>query len=108
MACEPEIFFVYITTSNKEEASTIGKALVEEHLAACANIVPEMSSVFYWEGKLEEASESILLVKTGKTKLEKLIARVKELHSYDVPAIVAMPIKEGNPDFVKWVKDETE
>ena len=107
MTCAREIFLVYITASNKEEACRIGKALVEEKLAACANIVPEMNSIFYWEGKLNEASESILIVKTSEERLQELIGRVKELHSYDVPAIVVLPIFDGNPDFIDWVKKET-
>ena len=96
---------VYVTTSSEDEAKKIGKALVEEKLVACANIIPKISSFYYWQNKFEEDSESILLLKTKNSLVEKVIKRTKELHSYDVPAILEVPIKSGNEDYLKWIED---
>jgi periplasmic divalent cation tolerance protein len=101
------VMFVYVTASDVEEAKTIGRRLVEEQLAACANILPGATSIFRWQGKLEEASEAVLILKTTEQKLETLIERAKALHSYDCPCIEALPVVEGNRDFLEWVVRET-
>lgn len=97
------VIFVYVTAADLDEAKTIGRALVEEQLAACANILPGATSIFRWQGKLEEASEAVLILKTTEQKLETLIARAKALHSYDCPCIEALPVVDGNRDFLEWV-----
>lgn len=97
------VMFVYVTTGDREEALSIGRRVVEEEFAACANILPGMTSVFRWQGKLEEAEEVMLILKTTEEKLERLIARVKSLHSYDCACIEALPVVEGNRDFLEWV-----
>lgn len=101
------VMFVYVTATDAEEAKQIGRQLVAEQLAACANILPGATSIFRWQGKLEEASEAVLILKTTEQKLETLIARAKALHSYDCPCIEALPVVEGNRDFLEWVVRET-
>ncbi|HEV8015895.1 MAG TPA: divalent-cation tolerance protein CutA [Stellaceae bacterium] len=101
------VMFVYVTAADAEEAKKLGRVLVEEQLAACANILPGATSIFRWQGKLEEASEAVLILKTTEQKLERLIARAKALHSYDCPCIEALPVVEGNRDFLEWVVRET-
>jgi periplasmic divalent cation tolerance protein len=98
---------VEVTTSGVEESKKIGKKVVEERLAACANIVPSITSYYWWKGKLEEDSESILLLKTNKRNVDSLIARVKELHSYENPAIISLPIEKGSKIYLDWISDET-
>jgi periplasmic divalent cation tolerance protein len=101
------VMFVYATAANAEEARRIGRQVVEEQLAACANIIAGVTSIFRWEGKLEEAAEVVLILKTTEERLEGLIARVKSLHSYECPCIEALPVVEGNRDFLEWVVRET-
>lgn len=101
------VMFVYVTASDRDEAKAIGRRLVEERLAACANILPGATSVFRWDGKLEEAEEAVLVLKTTEQKLDALIARTKALHSYDCPCVEALPVVEGNRDFLEWVVRET-
>ena len=102
------ITLIYITTENKAEAERIGQALVEEHLAACANIIDGMSSIYRWEGRLMQGNETVLIAKTIEAKVPTLIQRVKALHSYDCPCIVALPITDGNEAFLNWVAGEVQ
>src|SRR5215469_1438485 len=83
------VMIVYVTASNAGEARRIGRTLVEERLAACANITAPVTSIYWWEGKVEEASEAVLILKTTEARLEALVSRVKALHSYDCPCIEA-------------------
>jgi periplasmic divalent cation tolerance protein len=99
--------WVYITTSSPEEARRIGRQLVEERLAACVNIIPGMTSFYWWQGKIEEGSETVLIAKTRAELVEPLTERVKALHSYTVPCIIALPIVGGNRGFLQWIADET-
>jgi periplasmic divalent cation tolerance protein len=99
--------FAYITAANTEEAEHIGRVLVTEQLAACANIFPVMHSVYRWKGAVETAQEAVLVAKTRDTLADALIARVKALHSYQVPCVVILPITAGLPDFLRWIDDET-
>ena len=101
------VMFVYVTAADAEEAKSLGRQLVQEQLAACANILPGATSIFRWQGKLEEASEAVLILKTTEQKLETLIERAKALHSYDCPCIEALPVVDGNRDFLEWVVRET-
>lgn len=93
----------YITTKNKSEALAIGRALVEKKLVACANVLPEMDSVYRWEGKVESAQEAVLIVKTTGKLREKVVTFVKALHSYEVPCIVFYDLHGGNKDYLKWI-----
>jgi periplasmic divalent cation tolerance protein len=99
--------FVYITACDKAEALKIGRMLVEERLAACANVIDNMTSVYWWEGKIEDSAEVVLIAKTKQELVESLISRVKELHSYSCPCIVSWPISAGNPDYLRWIDKET-
>ncbi|MGY9019358.1 MAG: divalent-cation tolerance protein CutA [Alphaproteobacteria bacterium] len=98
--------FVYMAAGSKEEASVIGRCLVEENLAACVNIMDGMTSIYRWEGKLENASETVLIAKTMSNKVEALTERVKALHSYNCPCIVTLAIEGGNLDFLSWIKEQ--
>ena len=98
---------VYITAATPDEAEAIGRTLVAERLAACANILPGMRSIYRWKGAVETAAETVLIAKTRLELADALTARVKELHSYDVPCIVVLPIAAGLPEFLRWIDDET-
>ena len=97
---------IYITAPSFAEAEQIAEAVVTEHLAACANILDGVISLFHWEGKLCHENEAVLILKTTEERVEKLTARIKALHSYDCPCIVALPIDSGNPAFLEWVEGE--
>ncbi len=98
--------FAYITTSGIEESKNIGKTLVEEKLAACVNIIPAIESIYLWKGEIEEDKESLLLAKTKVDNMDKIIKRVKEIHSYETPAILAIPIIEGSKDYLEYLDNE--
>lgn len=100
-------YFIYMTAKNQAEARKIAKALVTEKLAACVNILPEMTSIYRWEGEVEESKEVAIIAKTRKNLFKKLEKRVRELHSYDCPCIIALPIEDGSKPFLKWIKAET-
>jgi periplasmic divalent cation tolerance protein len=95
--------FIYMTTGTAEEAHAIGKALVEEEFAACVNIVDGMQSIYRWDGQVCEAQEVVLIAKTRSDQVGPLIARVKELHAYECPCVLALPIQEGNPAYLEWI-----
>ena len=101
------VCFVYVTVQDADEAGRIAYAVVNEKLAACANILPGMTSVYRWQGKMEAVSEAVLILKTQDSLFQKLEARIKELHSYDVPCIVALPIGQGAQEFLDWIGTET-
>lgn len=100
-------FIAYITAKNQEEAKNIGETVVKEKLAACANIIPAIESVYWWKGKIEKEKESLLLLKTKKALVGRLIKRVKEIHSYDVPCVDIIPVTDGNQDYFKWIEEVT-
>ena len=97
---------LFITTANAGEAQRIADVLLSERKAACINIVPKISSLFWWQGKLESAEESLLIVKTKASVLDEVVNLVKEHHSYDVPEIIALPIIGGNRDYLEWLGKE--
>lgn len=99
------ILAVYMTASGREEAEKIAECLVKEKLAACVNILGPVSSVYAWEGKLEHAEEVAFIAKTVAGKYAQLEARVKELHSYECPCVVAYPVGAGYAPYLNWVKD---
>lgn len=94
---------VLVTASSQKEARKIGMTLLKEKLAACVSIVPKVSSSYWWKGKIETASESLLIIKTEAARVPRLIRTVKQIHSYDVPEVVALPILEGNPEYTRWI-----
>jgi periplasmic divalent cation tolerance protein len=103
-----DAIIVMVTCSNAVEAETIANALLEEHLVACVNIAGRIRSLFHWQGAISRESESLLLMKTTEARFEALARRVKELHSYEVPEIIAMPIRVGNPDYLAWIRESTQ
>jgi periplasmic divalent cation tolerance protein len=102
-----EEIIVLITAASGEEAAAVAAALVDEHLAACVNIVPEVRSLFFWEGKTQDSRETLLICKSRQPLLDKLVKRVKALHSYAVPEIIALPIIGGDRDYLEWVREST-
>ncbi len=98
---------VYVTAADGGEARNIGRQVVKEHLAACANISEGMHSIYRWEGKLCEDTESVLLLKTRRALLERLTTRIRQLHSYSCPCIVACPVIGGNAEYLTWIGSET-
>lgn len=99
---------VFITTGNSAEAEKIADILVNSRKAACVNILPQVDSRFWWQGKIDSADEALLIVKTKASLLDELVSLVKENHSYEVPEIIALPIMGGNRDYLKWINSETE
>lgn len=98
---------VFITCANKIEAQKITNGLINEKLAACVNIIENVNSHFWWEGKVDNALEVMLITKTRKTLLNKLIKKVKSIHSYKVPEIIALPIVGANKDYTDWIYEST-
>jgi len=98
---------VYVTAGGRDEATKLAHAVIDERLAACVNILPEITAVFRWEGAVSEGAETAMIMKSTGALLPKLTARIKELHSYDCPCVVAIPIEGGNKAFIKWIADET-
>ena len=98
---------VFITVSNEDEAARIARTLVESRIAGCVNIIKNIRSIYSWQGKIEDESEVLMIAKTQKALFDDLSRKVKELHSYTVPEIIAMPIVEGSEDYLKWLKEVT-
>jgi periplasmic divalent cation tolerance protein len=98
---------ILITASSTDEATTIARTLVDERLAACVNILPGVRSFFFWEGKTQDAAETLMICKSRSLLLEAVIARVRALHSYSVPEIISLPIMGGLPDYLAWVDNST-
>lgn len=98
---------IYITAPDRQAALSLARILVGERLAACANVLDGATSVYWWEGRLCEESEAVLVAKTTADKLDALIARVREAHPYACPCVVALPIAAGNPAYLEWVRAET-
>jgi periplasmic divalent cation tolerance protein len=98
---------LYVTTESRDEALTIGRAIVEERLAACANVLPTMTSIYHWQGVIEQSDEAVLLLKTRADLADQATQRVITLHSYECPCVVALPVESGNPAYLQWIGDET-
>ena len=98
---------VFITASKENEAVIIARALVEARLAGCVNIIRGIRSVYRWQGNIEDDKEVLMIAKTKKKLFKALEKKVKELHSYTVPEIVAMPIVTGSKDYLQWLNDAT-
>ena len=97
---------VFSACGSAEEARKLARHLVETRVAACVNVIPGAYSVFHWEGKLEEASEWMLIVKTTRARLEALKSELRKMHSYAVPEVVAVPIVDGSEDYLEWLDRE--
>jgi len=97
---------IFVTTSTEEEAHSIAELLLGHKKAACINIVPRIESSFWWQGKLDSAQESLLIIKTKASVLAEIINLVKDVHTYQVPEIIALPIIGGSEDYLKWIDGE--
>ena len=102
-----EFIVIYCTVPNKKEGKEIAVALVENHLAACVNIMDKMESVFSWDGELNEEKEVLLMIKTKKELFDKVKPMIQKLHSYTVPEIIALPIIDADDTYLKWIDHET-
>ena len=96
---------IFITASNAAEAGNIAASLVKEKLAACANVVGGVSSTYWWKGNIETADEVLVIAKSKTALVEKIIERVRQLHSYEVPEIIALPIESGNKAYLQWIEE---
>ncbi|OGS19321.1 MAG: hypothetical protein A2219_07635 [Elusimicrobia bacterium RIFOXYA2_FULL_50_26] len=96
---------IFITASNAAEAGNIASSLVKEKLAACANVAGGVSSTYWWKGNIETADEVLVIAKSKTALVEKIIERVRQLHSYEVPEIIALPIESGNKAYLQWIEE---
>jgi periplasmic divalent cation tolerance protein len=94
---------VFCTVPNRKEADRLARTLVQEKLAACVNIIPGISSIYRWQGKIEKSAELLLVLKTSAKRYPRLEKRIRALHSYTVPEILALPVDRGNSDYLKWL-----
>ncbi len=97
---------VFVTTSDKEEAENIARSLLEERIAACVNIVDNVSSIYWWKEAIESSREALIIIKTRVEKFNKLVETVKKKHSYEVPEIIALPIYIGYSKYLEWIDSE--
>ncbi len=103
---DPDVRVVLVTAPDAEVASGLARALVDERLAACANLVPTVRSIYRWEGALQEDDEVLLVIKTTAAKTPALSERVKALHPYDLPEVLALPAAGGSEAYLDWVRSE--
>lgn len=103
-----DVLFVYMTTPDRTTARELGKALVRERLAACANVLDGVESLYWWQGEIQEAVESVCILKTTAAGYEALEKRARELHPYEIPCIVALPLVRGHAPFLHWIIEETQ
>ncbi len=101
-----KISWIYMTAGSKEEAMKVGKALLEEKVAACINIIDNMNSMYVWKGEVQNDQEVVVIAKTTREKIPALIEKVKAVHSYECPCIIALPVESGYLPFMQWVKEE--
>jgi periplasmic divalent cation tolerance protein len=99
---------VLTTTESETEARKIAQALIERRLAACVNIVPRIQSVYRWAGKVEQAEEYLLLIKTMRHREDQVRSAIRELHTYDLPECIAISIESGSAEYLKWLSDSME
>jgi len=98
---------VLVTTSNRDQAAAIAEALVSERLAACVNIIAAIESIYRWEGEVTRDSETLMIIKTTEERYPELERRVKELHSYGTPEVVALRIDRGSEQYLNWLRHST-
>ena len=104
---ENKLLLIYTTLESVEDAKSVGRALVESKLAACVNILPAMTAIYEWQGELQEAGEVVMLIKTRKGCLDEALARAKEMHPYDTPALLVIEPSEVDRDFSAWIAEQT-
>ena len=99
---------VLVTAASPEEAETLSRLLLDQRLCACVTILPQATSLFRWQGAIDVARESLLIIKTTLGALSALTSEIKQHHSYQVPEVIALPIVGGNPDYLSWLVSETQ
>ncbi|MDW7679548.1 MAG: divalent-cation tolerance protein CutA [bacterium] len=104
---EIEYVLILVTTANEDEAEQIGRSLVEKKLIACANIISPAKSIFHWDGELCQENETVMMIKAMKKNFDSIQAEIKEIHSYENPEIIAIPIILGAEDYLNWIKTES-
>ncbi len=104
---ENKPLLIYTTLDSMEGAKTLGRVLVESKLAACVNILPSMTAIYEWQGELQEAEEVVMLIKTREGCLDEALARAKEMHPYDTPALLVIEPLKVDPDFAAWIAEQT-
>ncbi len=95
------------TCRDSREARKIARVLVKEKLAACVNVVPGIASIYAWKGRIEEGREVLLVIKSRQALSKRLIRRVMQLHSYEIPEVLTLPVSAGNPDYLRWIREST-
>jgi periplasmic divalent cation tolerance protein len=103
---EISAILIYTTFPSESEAKSVGRALVERGLAACVNIFPQMIAIFSWQGEVEEAGEAAMIVKTVQARADDVLAEIKRLHPYAVPARLILPVAGGGEDYLKWIAEQ--
>ena len=102
-----DVRLVYMTAGSRDEARTVGQALLESNLAACVNIIDNMNSLYMWQGAVQDDQEVVVIAKTTEQRIPALIEKVNALHSYDCPCVLSIPVESGNPEFLAWIRNET-
>ncbi len=103
MSDHNDIVFIYTTFANAEQAGVVGRALISEKLAGCVNIFPQMLSIYEWQGRVESADEAAMIIKTRRGRLEDALARTREMHPYETPALIVLPVDFTDPDYASWL-----
>ena len=103
----PSVIVVLVTCPGQAVGVRIGRAVVEDRLAACVNVLPGLTSIFSWEGKVRRSGEALLVIKTRRSKFAALSRRVRELHPYSVPEIIALPVVAGSGPYLSWIRNST-
>ena len=101
----PKHIVIFVTCASKKEAKKIAKNLLNTKLIACANIIEDVKSLFWWKGKVDKATESLIIIKTVRKNFNRIENWIKELHSYEVPEIIALPITAGESNYLKWISE---
>ena len=102
-----EVFVILVTVANQEEAVRIGEGVVKAKLAACANVIPGIQSIYRWKGKVVKSQEFLLILKSSKARYSELEKAIKTMHTYETPEIIAWPVKKGLEGYLRWVQAET-
>eukprot|EP00238_Polyblepharides_amylifera_P000320 CAMPEP_0196574184 /NCGR_PEP_ID=MMETSP1081-20130531/3954_1 /TAXON_ID=36882 /ORGANISM="Pyramimonas amylifera, Strain CCMP720" /LENGTH=111 /DNA_ID=CAMNT_0041892131 /DNA_START=191 /DNA_END=526 /DNA_ORIENTATION=+ len=107
METSPATTAVYVTVPDKETGKKIASALLESRLAACVNIIPGVESMYWWDGAVQTDSELLLMIKTRQALVSDLAAKVQEVHPYDTPEVIAVPITSGSAEYIRWLVEST-
>jgi periplasmic divalent cation tolerance protein len=103
-----EFIVIFVTCSSSQEAEKIGNFLVENRLAACVNVIPEVKSIFFWKGKISQEKEVLLIAKSRMDLFDSIQKEIKRLHSYEIPEIIALPVEAGSEEYLEWIRQETQ